>query len=393
MTPKLPASLGGEPAFSEPLNIVAPVLPRIEEVGDRIAEILANGRLTNDSRYVREFEAALQNRLSVSVIAVSNGTWSLVLAMKHLGVTGEVIVPSYTYCASAHAVKWAGADPVFADICHETLTVDPDAVRAAITPRTSTILAVHIYGHPCEIDELTALAHEKGLLLVFDAAHAFGALYRGRPVGTFGHAESFSFHATKTLPVGEGGCITTSDAVLATQLRLARKFGDPGDENTQFAGTNAKMQEFNAILGLAGLRTVDETIHRRRQYAAALRARLASIPGLGFQLERPYVSASNQNFAVLVDEREFGLSRNEVHRALAAENINCRKYFFPPLHRHDAYAMLKAVELPVTDRVADSVLCLPFYSHMTGNQLDRMADAFEKVHAHAPGLRRALRKP
>jgi dTDP-4-amino-4,6-dideoxygalactose transaminase len=391
MTPKLPAALGGKPALPEPLNIVAPVLPKIDEVGDRIAEILANGQLTNDSRYVREFEASLESRLGVSAITVSNGTWSLVLAMKQLGVTGEVIVPSYTYCASAHAIKWAGADPVFADILPDTFTVDPDAIRAAITPRTSAILAVHIYGHPCEIDELTLLAQEKGLLLVFDAAHAFGALYRGKPVGTFGHAESFSFHATKTLPVGEGGCITTTDAGLAKRLRLARKFGDPGDENTLFPGTNAKMQEFNAILGLAGLRTVDETIRRRRQYAAALRARLASIPGLQFQPERVYVSTSTQNFAVLVDESEFGLSRDEAHRALAAENVWCRKYFFPPVHRHDAYATLKSVELPVTDHVAGRVLCLPFHSQMTQNQLDGMVEAFEKLHAHAPRLRRGLR--
>jgi dTDP-4-amino-4,6-dideoxygalactose transaminase len=390
MTSKVPAILGGEPTFSMPLNIVAPVLPTIDEVGDRITEILANGQLTNDSRYVRQFEAALEKRLEVSAVTVSNGTWALVLAMKQLGVEGDVIVPSFTYCASAHAIKWAGAVPVFADINPETFTIDPLAIRAAITPRTSAIMAVHIYGHPCEIDELTALAQEKGLLLLFDAAHAFGARYRDKPIGTFGHAESFSFHTTKTLPVGEGGCITTRDVGLARQLRLARKFGDPGDENTLFPGTNAKMQEFNAILGLAGLRTVDDTICRRRQYAVDLRARLADIPGLGFQHERGYVRTSRQNFAVLVDEDEFGLSRDDVHRALAAENIRSRKYFYPPVHRHDAYASMRPGALPVTDHIAGRVLCLPFYSHMTASQLGGMADAFEKLHAHAPRVRRAL---
>lgn len=391
MTPKRPAALGGAPALPEPLNIVAPVLPRMDEVGDQIAGVLASGQLTNDSRYVREFEASLESRLGVSAVTVSNGTWSLVLAMKELGVTGEVIVPSYTYCATAHAIKWAGAEPVFADILPDTLTIDPNAVRAAITPRTSAILAVHIYGHPCEIDELDHLAEEKGLRLVFDAAHAFGASYRGKPIGTFGHAESFSFHATKTLPVGEGGCITTRDGELAKRLRLARKFGDPGDENTRFVGTNAKMQEFNAILGLAGLRTVDETIRRRRQYATLLRTRLAGIPGLGLQPERAYVRTSTQNFAVLVDESEFGLSRDETHRALAAENVRCRKYFYPPVHRHDAYAMLPPAELPVTDRVSNRVLCLPFHSQMTTNQLEGVVEAFEKIHAHAPAIRRSLR--
>jgi dTDP-4-amino-4,6-dideoxygalactose transaminase len=392
MTSTAPAVLGGAPALSTPMNIVAPVLPKIDEVGERIAEILANGQLTNDSRYVREFEAALEQRLGVSAVLVSNGTWSLVLAMKALGVGGEVIVPSYTYCASAHAIRWAGAEPVFADIRRDAFTIDPLAVRAAITPRTSAILAVHIYGHPCEVDELAQLAEEKGLALIFDAAHAFGAVYRGRTAGTFGRAESFSFHATKTLPVGEGGCITTNDAALAARLRLARKFGDPGDENTLFAGTNAKMQEFNAILGLAGLRTVDDIIVRRRAYAGELRGRLACIPGMSFQQELPYARSSCQNFAVLIDEQEFGLSRDEVFRALTAENVRCRRYFYPPVHRQQAYADVRTGPLPVTDEVADRVLCLPFYSEMTVVQFDGMAAAFEKLHRHAPKVRQALRQ-
>jgi dTDP-4-amino-4,6-dideoxygalactose transaminase len=387
---KLPAVLGGEPMFASPLHIVAPVVPRIEEVGPRIAEILASGQLTNDSRYVREFEAALESRLGVPAVTTSNGTWSLVLAMKALGIEGEVIVPSYTYCASAHAIRWAGATPVFADVLPDTFTVNPDAVRAAITPRTTAILAVHIYGHPCEIDELTKLADENGLALLFDAAHAFGATYRGGAIGTFGRAESFSFHATKTLPVGEGGCVSTRDRRLADQLRLWRKFGDPGNEDSQFAGTNAKMQEFNAILGLAGLNTVDDIIARRRGYAAALRERLSVVPGLRFQEERSYVRSNAQNFAVLVDEGLFGLSRDELHRALAADNVRCRRYFYPPVHRQKAYAGVPCGELMVTSQVADAVLCLPFYSQMTPAQLDGIGDAFAMLHAHAPRVRNAL---
>jgi len=390
VTARLPAVLGGAPLFASPLNIVAPVVPRIEEVGPRIAEILANGQLTNDSRYVREFEAALESRLGVAAVTTANGTWSLVLAMKALGIEGEVVVPSYTYCASAHAIRWAGATPVFADVLPDTFTLNPDAVRAAITPRTTAILAVHIYGHPCEIDELTALAGEQGLALLFDSAHAFGATYRGRAIGTFGRAESFSFHATKTLPVGEGGCVATGDRELAARLRLWRKFGDAGDEDSQFAGTNAKMQEFNAILGVAGLPSVDDTIARRRGYAAALRERLSLVPGLGFQDERSYVRSSTQNFVTLVDERLFGLSRDEVYRGLAAENIRCRRYFHPPVHRHKAYAGLPHGDLPVTSRVADAVLSLPFHSLMTSNQIENIGDAFAMLHTHAPRVRRAL---
>jgi dTDP-4-amino-4,6-dideoxygalactose transaminase len=390
VNPKQPAVLGGAPTFASPLYIVAPVVPQIEEVGPRIAEILASGQLTNDSRYVREFEAALEERLGVPAVAMSNGTWSLVLTMKELGVEGEVIVPSYTYCASAHAIRWAGATPVFADVLPDTFTLDPEAVRAAITPRTTAIMGVHIYGHPCEIDDLTALADEKGLALLFDAAHAFGATYRGGAIGGFGRAESFSFHATKTLPVGEGGCVTTRDRRLADRLRLWRKFGDPGDENSQFAGTNAKMQEFNAILGLAGLKAVDGTIARRRGYGVTLRERLGSIPGLHFQEERSYVQSSAQNFAVLVDAQAFGLSRDELYRGLAAENVRCRRYFYPALHCQKAYADLPHGDLTVTSRVANAVLCLPFYSLMTRDQIEGIGDAFETLHSHAPRVRHLL---
>jgi len=391
MSIKQPAVLGGPPSFATPLNIVAPVLPRLAEVGERFDEVLASGQLTNDSRYVREFEAALEARLGVAAVTTSNGTWSLVLMMKELGIDGEGILPSYTYCASAHAVRWAGATPVFVDILPDTFTADPAAVAAAITSRTSAILAVHVYGHPCEIDELAAIAEKHSLPLLFDAAHAFGAMYRGAPIGTFGVAESFSFHATKTLPVGEGGCITTVNRSLAERLRLWRKFGDPGNEDTEFAGTNAKMQEFNAILGLAGLKTVDETIARRRDYAAALRARLGGIPGLSFQAERSYVRSSAQNFAVLADA-SFGLSRDELLKALAAENIRCRRYFHPPVHAQRAYAGHSHTELPVTSRVADAVLCLPFYSHMTSRHFEGIGDAFEALHAEAPRIRQALRQ-
>jgi len=390
VSPKLPAVLGGAPTFASPLHIVAPIVPQMEEVGPRIAEILANGQLTNDSRYVREFEAALASRLGVPAVTMANGTWSLVLAMKELGIEGDVIVPSYTYCASAHAIRWAGATPVFADVLPDTFTLNPDAVRAAITPRTTAIMGVHIYGHPCEIDELTALAEEKGLALLFDAAHAFGSTYRGGAIGGFGRAESFSFHATKTLPVGEGGCVTTRDRRLAEGLRLWRKFGDPGDENSQFAGTNAKMQEFNAILGLAGLKGLDATIARRREYAVALRERLSAIPGLRFQQERAYVESNAQNFAVLVDAPEFGLGRDEVHKGLAAENVRSRRYFYPPLHCQKAYADLPHDGLTVTSRVADAVLCLPFYSLMTRDQIEGIGEAFETLHAHAPRVRHAL---
>ena len=379
-----PAILGGTPIFSSRLGIVSPKLPDFLAVAEPIREILRTGNLTNHSKYLQEFERELSARLEVAhIAAVSNATLGLILALEGLHLEGEVILPSFTFSATAHALHWARLTPVFVDILPDTFTLDPAAVEAAITPRTAAILGVHIYGHPCEIDELSAIAEKHGLPLIFDAAHAIGSCYRNLPIGRFGDAEIFSFHATKVFPVGEGGCVATSRPDLADYLILARKFGDPGDENTVFPGMNAKMQEFNAILGLEALKVVDNHISSRRRYASALVERMGDLSGVSFQTIHPYVFMNYQNFAILIDEAEFGLSRDQLFDALAAENIIARKYFFPPLHQHDAYSVFRSQTLPVTERVSSQVLCLPFYSSMTEEMLDGICLAFEQIHSFA----------
>ncbi len=390
-TTSIPAILGGEPQFATRLNIVFPRLPSLDQIAMPLHEILRTGNLTNHSRYVREFEATLAQRFAVPhAVTVSNATLGLMLALAAFKLKGEVILPSFTYCATAHVLHWVGLTPVFVDILPDTFTLDPAAVEAAITPRTAAIMPVHIYGHPCEVDELEAIARRHGLPLLFDAAHAFGSRYRDQLIGQFGDAEVFSFHATKLFPVGEGGCITTRDAGLAEYLALARKFGDPGNENTRFPGTNAKMQEFNAIIGLEMLKVVDQHIANRRGYAAYLIERLGRLPGISFQAIRPYVFHNYQNFVILVDRSEFGLTRDDLFTALAAENIFARKYFYPPLHHHDAYSEYRHISLPVTERVSDQVLCLPFYSEMADEMLDGLCTAVERIHHHAPRIRQQI---
>lgn len=386
-----PAILGGVPKFTETLGIVRPLLPVLEDIDASLRSILSSGNLTNNGQFVRELEHLFAERLGVlHVVLVSNATLGLVLALESLELRGDVILPAYTYCATAHALRWAGLRPVFVDILPDTFTLDPIAVEAAITPSTRAILPVHIYGHPCEIDELTAIAARYGIPLLFDAAHAIGSHYRGRPIGLFGDAEVFSFHATKIFPVGEGGMITTNRQEVANYITLARKFGDPGDENTLFAGTNAKMQEFNAILGLEALKTLDMYINNRREYAAYLVERLGRLPGITFQTIRPYIFMNYQNFAILVDEDAFGLSRDGLFTALIAENIMPRKYFYPPLHWHEAYADYRAVSLPITERVSNRILCLPFYSEMSSDTLDGLCTAIENIHRYAPEIKHAL---
>jgi len=387
---KKPAILGGEPMFTSPLGIVRPLFPELTAIAEQVSEILRTGQLTNLWKNVPALESELCQYLQVPhCVAVANGTLGLMLALTGSKLAGEVIVPSFTFSATAHALWWAGLEPVFADINPDTFTLDPQAVEAAITPRTSAILAVHVYGHPCDIEGLQAVARQHGLALIFDSAHAFGATYRGQKIGNFGDAEVFSFHATKIFPTGEGGAITTANAELAQYLALARKFGDPGTENTQFCGLNAKMQEFNAILGLENLKTIDQYVENRRRYAGILTERLGQLPGLRLQQVCPDVYVNYQNFAVLIDKAGFGLSRDKLHTALAAENIRARKYFYPPLHLHQAYAACREKcggNLPITEKVASNILCLPIYSVMSDEMLDGICLAMETIHRYAGQL-------
>jgi dTDP-4-amino-4,6-dideoxygalactose transaminase len=369
---------------------VRPLFPGLDTVAEQVGEILRTGQLTNLGKNVSALEIELCQYLQVPhCVTVANCTLGLVLALTGLKLEGEVIIPSFTFSATAHALWWAGLEPVFAEINPDTFTLDPQAVEAAITPRTSAILAVHVYGHPCDIEGLAQVAQQHSLALIFDAAHTFGASYRDKKIGNFGDAEVFSFHATKIFPMGEGGAIATGNAQLAEYVALARKFGDPGTENTRFCGLNAKMQEFNAILGLENLKTVGQCIENRRRYAGILRERLGQLPGIHFQQIQPDVYMNYQNFALLVEETEFGLSRDKLYTALAAENILARKYFYPPLHLHQAYAPYcerYQGKLPITEKVANTILCLPIYSVMSDEMLDGICLAIESIHCYASQL-------
>jgi dTDP-4-amino-4,6-dideoxygalactose transaminase len=395
MISDMPAALGGASFFPSTLGIVRPLLPPLEAIYDRLEHAMATGQLTNNGRYVRELEGNLSDYSGVKhAIAVSNATLGLMILLRALGEDGEVIVPSFTFSATPHAAVWAGLRPVFADILPDTYTLNPASVIQLVSHNTVAIMGVHIYGHPCEIDELQALADRHHLPLVFDAAHAFGSRYKDQRIGRFGLAEVLSFHATKIFPVGEGGVITTDDDALAARLRLWRVFGDPGTENTQLPGLNAKMQEFNALIGLENLKVVDRHAEHRRAIAQLVQSELADVPGLTFQTQRPCVYSNYQNLSLLVDENLFGLDRDQLFLALKAENVNARKYFYPPLHRHDAYAHVPDVvrcDLSVTEYVSDRVLCLPIYSDMSEKLARDLCAAIRRIHAHAGAIREHLR--
>lgn len=353
-----------------------------------MAAILASCQLTNGAR-VRAFEEAAAAYLGVShCVAVASCTSGLVLTLRALresfGARDEVILPSFTFHATAHAVVWNGLRPVFADCEPDTFCLSPEAVRARLTPRTAAILAVHLYGHPADVEALDDIAGQHGVPLLFDAAHAFGSAWHGNKIGRFGTAEVFSFSPTKLLVAGEGGLVTTRDAQLAARLRAGRNYGDAGNYDPELTGLNARMSEFHAALALGGLEGLDARLLRRNAVRRRYEQQLRAVPGVAFQQIRSGCSSTCKDFSLLVDPAAFGASRDWLHEALLAENIEVKRYFWPPVHRQKLYRPLwDRNPLPITDSVSDRVLSLPIYSSLGEEQVDRVCDAVARAQAYA----------
>ena len=371
------AVLGGAPEFAEPVALVRPTLPAGEAVLDRAAGMFASGQITN-AEQVRSFEAELAGYLGVEhVVVVGTCTTGLMLVLRCLGLTGDVVVPSFTFMASGHAVLWNGLGVRFADSDHRTCTIDP-ASAAAVVHGSSAVLATHTFGAPCDVEALERF----GVPVVFDAAHALGSRYPdGTMVGTKGVAEVFSLSPTKPLSAGEGGVIATGDADLARELRVARDYGNPGDYNARFVGLNGRLPELSAALGRTALEAFPYWTERRRDLVKRYLAALEDVPGIGFQ-ELPDGAVSvYKDFAIRIDA-EYGLSRDAVARVLAAENVATRPYFDPPLHRQDAYrGIATATSLASTERLSRSMLTLPLYSHMDPDTVDRIGELLQRIHA------------
>lgn len=388
-----PAVLGGEPLFSERLPIVQPTLPDYEDVAPQVREIFRTGMLTK-GKYLRQFEERLAEYLGVKhAVCVSSCTLGLALTYQGLGLKGEVIVPSFTFMATVHPLVWLNVTPVFVDIDPYTWNIDPARVEEAITLRTTGIVAVHNFGNPADVEALEEIARRHHLRLVFDAAHGFGTLYQGQPVGRYGNAEVFSLSPTKLLVAGEGGVVATNDDVLAEHIRVGREYGNDGHYGSDFPGLNARMPEFNAILGLKSLEILEENAERRNQLVRRFRERLERLPGITFQTIRPGNRCSYKDLSILVDENQFGLTRDQLARALEAENIDTRKYHDPPVHTHRAYRHLRERyegHLPVTEVVAPRSLSLPIYSHMDTATVDGICYAIERIYAHADAVRASL---
>lgn len=367
---------GAAPAYAVPIPVGRP------NVGDRDAFVASvdrmfeSGWLSNNGPMVEEFESRIADLLGVRhCVAVCNGTVALEIMIKAVGLTGEVIVPSYTFVATAHALSWLGLKPVFAEIDTETHNLDPEAIAGLITPDTSGILATHLWGRPCQIDELQSLADQHGLSLMFDAAHAFLCSRGGRMIGGFGRAEVFSFHATKFFNSFEGGAITTNDDELAERMRLMRNFGFASLDNSVEIGTNGKMTEICAGMGLVNLRNVDEVVSVNRANYHAYREAFAEIDGISI-IESAAEPFNYQYIVAEVDE-SFACSRDTIVAALQAENIMVRKYFWPGCHRMKAYqhdTLPSPQIMPNTELVADRVIVMPTGIGLPSGTIDVVRD-------------------
>ncbi len=378
MMPKQKLAIFGDlPTFQDKVYVGRPNIGNRQHLLERITDILDIKWLSNNGKYVREFEARIAELLGVKhCIATCNGTVALELVAKAADLKGEVIVPSFTFIATAHAMEWLGLTPVFCDIDPQTHTIDPDRVEQLITPRTTAILGVHVWGQPCNVAALTAIAQRHNLKLIFDAAHAFHCSYQGQMLGNFGNAEVFSFHATKFLNSFEGGAVVTNDDQLANKIRQMKNFGFAvGQDNVTSVGTNGKMNEICAAMGITGLESLDEFIGVNHRNYKQYQQELAGVPGIRcFQFNE--TEKSNYQYIILeIDENITHISRDQLVEILHAENIMARRYFYPGCHQMEPYHSLfpdAGKQLPQTNELVRRVLTLPTGTAMTLEDINKV---------------------
>lgn len=394
-TERAPAVLGGAPRFSSPHYVTRPRLPDRERFGALLDRIFAARWFTNDGAVVRELEERLQPWLGGSFCAsCCNGTVALQVALRSLDLSGEVLTTPFTFPATVHAIEWNGLTPVFCDIDPETYNLDPQSAAACVTPRTTGMVPVHVFGNPCDVVALEALAQRAGMRVVYDAAHAFGVSHRGRPIGAWGDLAVFSFHATKLFHTAEGGAVVGADGGLAAPLRLLRNFGIVNEDEVRGVGLNGKLSELHAAMGLSVLDAIEGEIAARGDLAARYDAALAGLPGLRLQRIAPETRRNYAYYTIEVDPEGFGLTRDELHAALQLEGIVARKYFWPLCSHNAAYRDLPSAQpgrLPNAERVATRILCLPLYGEMPGDDVEAIGECLGALHHAAPRVRAALR--
>jgi dTDP-4-amino-4,6-dideoxygalactose transaminase len=384
--PQPPSSiLGGRVGLQrldEPIYVARPYLPPLREFAAGLKEVWDSRWLTNNGPLLQRFTRQLSRYLGTdSVCLFNNGTLALQLGLQGMGISGEVITTPFTFVATTHALYWNKLRPVFVDIEPEHYTLDPTQVEAAITPRTSAILAVHVFGYPCKLKELADVARRHGLKLIYDAAHAFGTEVGGKSIAHYGDLSMFSFHATKLYHSIEGGMLTFKDAGLKQTFDYLRNFGFKNEVKVVIPGTNAKMNEMQALMGMLVLKHQDDLIEKGRRTEAIYREKLACVPGIHVPSPLPAGIRYNHGYMpVEVDEEEFGMSRDRLYRALKRLNIHARRYFYPLVPDFECYRRIRTRDpLIVARRVAGRILTLPTYHELSEETVGRICRYIGKL--------------
>lgn len=390
MTQK-PAVLGGEPLFKDTVPIVRPpIKDHINSILIDYKRILESGMITN-FQHVQKLEEAVASYIGVdNCIATASGTLGLMLALKALNLKDrEVLIPSFTFPATAHAVHWNNLKIRLVDCNPKTLNVDTEDLKEKTTSGCKVLIPVHVFGNPCDMNAISEIAVDHDLKVIFDSAHAFGAMYKSVKVGQFGDAEVFSGSPTKAFTTVEGGLVTTNNREIAKKVEIGRNYGHYGDYNCEISGLSARMSELHAALGLNVLPHISSHIERRNEIAKIYREGLSKLSGIKFQEITPNSVSTYKDFAILIDESKFGLSRDELAVSLDKEKIMTRKYFYPPIHMQNCYPELKAGEedFPNTTLIANNVLCLPMFSDLTDEQINKIIKAITRIHKYAEEIK------
>lgn len=359
--------------LEKPIYVTQPALPPLEEFSELLRQIWENKILTNNGPFHQQFEKELAEYLGVKYISVfSNGTLALITALQALRITGEVITTPFSFVATTHSLWWNNIKPIFADIEPHTFNLDPEKVEAAITPQTTAIMPVHVYGNPCNLAAFQKIADTYGLKLIYDAAHAFGVKINGDSILNFGDLSILSFHATKVFNTIEGGAIICRDEKTKKRIDFLKNFGFADEVTVIEPGINAKMNDVQAAYGLLQLKYVDENIAKRKAITELYREKLANIPGVNFMNDMEGVDHTYSYFPIFIDAKVFGKTRNELYDELKKHNIFGRRYFYPLISQFPSYRGLpsaKPSNLPVAENIAGQVICLPIYPNLKQGEI------------------------
>lgn len=360
------------------ITVTSPLLPDLNEFKLMLDDIWNRKWLTNNGHYHEELETALADYLGVKYISLfTNGTLPLITALQALKITGEVITTPYSFVATTHSIWWNGLKPVFVDVDEKTGNIDPEKIEAAITPHTTAIMPVHVYGTPCNMKRIQEIADIYGLKIIYDAAHAFGVKKDGESVLKAGDMSTLSFHATKVYNTVEGGALICHDEVTKKRIDYLKNFGFANETTVVAPGINSKMDEIRSAYGLLNLKQVDTAIANRKHVAELYRAGLKDVAGLRYLEDIEGVRHNYSYFPIFIDEKEFGKSRDCLYEKLKEYNIFGRRYFYPLISTFSAYKGLESANpknLPVAHKLADQVLCLPMFADLQDNDVERIID-------------------